>query len=380
MAWYYGTFSCGHEGRVNIIGPAKQRQWKKERAFEKVCPECWEKHLKEERQKANEEALEKAKEMELPELTGSPKQVAWANTLRQDLIDEFEKLDDLRINLSHTGVKLKNEDLLKVQDYILVNKTDARYYIDNRDKHLFDIVKNEYRDALKSDEEKYQEELLEKERIESIVYPENKTTDSPVEIEYTETDIQLKFHKDYDFIDIVKDGGYRWNGNSWYRKLSATTGSYKDRVAEIGNVLLNNGYPVMILDEGIRNNAINGIFEEECTRWIYARVSGKYKGCFAIMWRGRNNNLYEKARSLPGSRWDSAVIVKVEHYKEVEEFAELYGFKFTEGAKKLIDEYKKLIKNAKIVNPAEVNIAEHEDGLEEILESNNDILEDLRDD
>ncbi len=21
MAWYYGTYSCGHKGRVNIIGP-----------------------------------------------------------------------------------------------------------------------------------------------------------------------------------------------------------------------------------------------------------------------------------------------------------------------------------------------------------------------
>jgi len=23
MAWYYGTYSCGHEGRVNIIGQNK---------------------------------------------------------------------------------------------------------------------------------------------------------------------------------------------------------------------------------------------------------------------------------------------------------------------------------------------------------------------
>ena len=25
MAWYEGTFACGHEGRVNIIGPQKDR-------------------------------------------------------------------------------------------------------------------------------------------------------------------------------------------------------------------------------------------------------------------------------------------------------------------------------------------------------------------
>ena len=25
MAWYEGTYACGHEGRVNIIGPQKDR-------------------------------------------------------------------------------------------------------------------------------------------------------------------------------------------------------------------------------------------------------------------------------------------------------------------------------------------------------------------
>lgn len=40
MAWYYGTFACGHEGRVNIIGPHKDREWKKERAFSNYCYEC----------------------------------------------------------------------------------------------------------------------------------------------------------------------------------------------------------------------------------------------------------------------------------------------------------------------------------------------------
>ena len=30
---YSGTFSCGHEGKVNIIGKAKDREWKIERKF-----------------------------------------------------------------------------------------------------------------------------------------------------------------------------------------------------------------------------------------------------------------------------------------------------------------------------------------------------------
>ena len=91
MAWYNGTFSCGHEGRVNVIGKIKDRQWKIDRAFNNMCPECYQKWLQEEHERKNKEALEEAKEMDLPELTGTEKQVAWANTLRKNFIDTVEK-------------------------------------------------------------------------------------------------------------------------------------------------------------------------------------------------------------------------------------------------------------------------------------------------
>ena len=82
--------------------------------------------------------------------------------------------------------------------------------------------------------------------------------------------------------------------------------------------------------------------EPEQTRWIKRRASGKYEGWLAISWAGFDNDLYKKARSLPGSRWSSPnVVVKVDHYREVEEFAKLYGFKFSDGAKRAIEAYKK---------------------------------------
>ena len=63
MAWYYGTYSCGHEGRTNIIGPTKNRQYIADRRFSGLCPECYEKEINEERKRTNEEALKKAKEL-----------------------------------------------------------------------------------------------------------------------------------------------------------------------------------------------------------------------------------------------------------------------------------------------------------------------------
>lgn len=49
MAWYNGTFSCGHEGWVNIIGKMSERQWKIDKYFSGVCEEC--------KKKEREEAL-----------------------------------------------------------------------------------------------------------------------------------------------------------------------------------------------------------------------------------------------------------------------------------------------------------------------------------
>ena len=37
MAWYYGTYSCGHEGRVNVVGKMSERQWKIDIHIEGIC-------------------------------------------------------------------------------------------------------------------------------------------------------------------------------------------------------------------------------------------------------------------------------------------------------------------------------------------------------
>ena len=121
MAWYNGTFSCGHEGRVNVIGKIKDRQWKIDRAFNNMCPECYQKWLQEEHERKNKEALEEAKEMDLPELTGTEKQVAWANTLRKNFIDTVEKRIE---NLKEKRKPKKAKRYLETLDYILLSKKE----------------------------------------------------------------------------------------------------------------------------------------------------------------------------------------------------------------------------------------------------------------
>jgi hypothetical protein len=79
------TYSCGHQGTINVFGKSEERE-RKIKYFEEygLCPDCY----KVEKQKETEEFAVKC---ELPELKGSEKQVAWANKIRKEKIEEFEK-------------------------------------------------------------------------------------------------------------------------------------------------------------------------------------------------------------------------------------------------------------------------------------------------
>lgn len=132
MAWHYGTYKCGCEGRVDIVGRVKDRQWKADRHFDRTCYDC--------RNKENEE---KAKEMGLPDLKGSEKQIAWANTLRQKFVSEFSELlknaeEDLETATSEE--KTKYNEIVKTYEDLLQTKVDSRFWIDNRNEQAVVIV------------------------------------------------------------------------------------------------------------------------------------------------------------------------------------------------------------------------------------------------
>ncbi|MFR9233911.1 MAG: hypothetical protein ACLVLH_13305 [Eisenbergiella massiliensis] len=53
MAWYSGTFYCGHEGYINIIGPLKNREKMREYKFSGLCPACCREALLQSRNEQN---------------------------------------------------------------------------------------------------------------------------------------------------------------------------------------------------------------------------------------------------------------------------------------------------------------------------------------
>lgn len=68
MAWMTVTYRCGHTECKQLYGPTSQREYKLAQMGRKDCPEC--------RAKAEPEDG-------LPMLEGSPKQIAWANDIRE---------------------------------------------------------------------------------------------------------------------------------------------------------------------------------------------------------------------------------------------------------------------------------------------------------
>lgn len=82
MAKYEITRSCGHTETVQIGGPVNNRERLAERESERLCADCYRAKVAAERAAESERAAAAAKATGLPELTGSEKQIAWAESIR----------------------------------------------------------------------------------------------------------------------------------------------------------------------------------------------------------------------------------------------------------------------------------------------------------
>lgn len=413
MAWYYGTFSCGHEGRVNIIGPTKDREWKKEKAFEKLCPECYEKYLAEEREKANKEAMKKAEEMEFPVLLGTERQVAWANTLRNAVVDRYEKqlksfeerleqakkyleemeakgipsdkkIEDVKLfvyNKESKKVCTSKEEISDAFDYAILKYTEAKFWIESRfnSEILADFVEEYRKCKIENDIPKDVKQEANDLKENLTVAPEIENLKSGiVEIEYKDNILYARYIKDDDFIRIIKELNYKWEG-VWCKKITEYTGTSRNRAAELGNILLSNGFKVQFPDSESKEMAISANFEPENDRWIKYNTELEK---LAIVWKSRSNTLYENAKKLPGAKWSNGSMkVNVEFYKEVEDFAEIMGFSISKKAREKIEEYKKKESRFETANVSvkSKEILSDEERIEKSLKSDGTIIRDLID-
>lgn len=101
MAWQNPTHTCGHQGeRYQAYGKRDGRERQLRAIESRPCPNC---------QMAD--AQKKAEESGLPQLVGSPKQIAWASDIRDRA---------MRLLPAEKTEKLRPE-------------TSAKWWIDNRE-------------------------------------------------------------------------------------------------------------------------------------------------------------------------------------------------------------------------------------------------------
>lgn len=117
MAQYQVEHSCGCVKTYQLYGPTKERHSRIAWLETQECPDC-------RRERENAENAKKAEEAGRPELTGSEKQVAWANTIREKAVHELE-LKDNNLLMRHNAMlvinaikaRLRAED--KGEDYVM---------------------------------------------------------------------------------------------------------------------------------------------------------------------------------------------------------------------------------------------------------------------
>lgn len=391
--WYSGTFSCGHEGRINVTGSGNRREYIVAKKFEGMCEDCYKAELERKRREENERAQMLAKEMELPELQGTKKQVEWANTLRnkfievmEECIEELNSLRRLYTELIEQKVvgKMDKEEFKElisdVLQYAIENKTSSSYWIDIRDDFkYYKAIGSLFREYEGEKQQQEIDEILPKEIEEEItVVPEKLIHSGVVTIKEDNRMITLTYAKNEEFRRIVKEKDYFWTDGAWRRQISERIGTFSDRAAEIGNELLRNGFSIRTADEYARKHAVDGDYVPEHKNWI--GWNGK-DGEYCISWpRTTSREIFDNAKKLPSAKYMSGKIY-VEHayYKEMEDFAEMYGFCFTEKAQKAVDICRKNLNEMERVSAAEGSHVKEVNKLKELLKKDGAILADLVD-
>jgi len=130
------TRQCGHQEVVTVYGPYKGRESRLEYEATKLCADCYRTQKAAQADAAKAEVADVIGRLGLPELEGTPKQVAWASDIRANRVRQL--LDEARA----IG-KTKEEFVAAYQatvrgDYVrrALNEVSAAAWIDSRDLSL----------------------------------------------------------------------------------------------------------------------------------------------------------------------------------------------------------------------------------------------------
>ncbi len=125
---YTVRHTCGHLVSVALSGPSIDRNRRLAWLRTQPCQACWR-----EREQASAEAAAEA--AGLPALIGTPKQIAWAVRIRQDLLDKVQrKIDELQRLDEAAG------SILRTAMRRIAVEAEASRWIDRRDATAAELL------------------------------------------------------------------------------------------------------------------------------------------------------------------------------------------------------------------------------------------------
>lgn len=377
---YFSCSKCGANVQVNAASRKEADRYAKQ--LEKkgsTCQDC----KREEHDAQNAEAARRNEAEGLPTLTGSPKQVAWAETIRATALSDlalFYSVFEARASgyffdspemeaivaqarVDATTFRYVAEDMFdKVGTLqrcaafirILRAQTSAAWWIDHRYPNYAvtaQIIAQQITDAVLQESAAAPPKLVEAAAREAYVIPTGEAASQCVaEVSLHARCVRVTFPAKNDkFRFAIKALGYRWSSDHWEKPLGLRTGDPVDRAAEVAHRLVAAGFIVTVHNEEARARAIAGQFKPEQLRWIINVADGRYRGWCIIMWP-QSDDLYNAARSLPGSRVRRGnAMIPPGSIESTMEFAERYGFSVSDGVHDLLSAHRDALERGAVL-------------------------------
>lgn len=290
-------------------------------------------------------------------LLGSEKQVAWATTIRDNVLNHVEVVLRLAVGEDVPGLSpwdhhrymlearlvgddiSWNPDILAVYMDALKLRNSAHWWIERRGYSVVNLLAD-LQDAFIMRAQTADEDHLEAQvQAEATVLPEKPTTRLVAEIRTLAYAVEVVYPERWEtFRELMHKLKFTWAGLCWRRDMTTQTGEARDRAAEVGHRLLNAGIPIRIYSDEVREMAVSGAYKPEPTRWVYRVDGGPYAGWFRLTWP-KGEDWYETAKRLHKSRYHKPdVVVPPESMDDLLDFAEMHGFSLSSSARKLVTE------------------------------------------
>lgn len=372
MAKAYAICTCKTCGETFEMTTSKSNRreavaWEEWAASNIVeCPECAAKRIQAQRAAENAKAKEEAEASGFPELQGTERQVAWANTIRAKFVALADELMESAKAEKDQDKRAINEAIAAMVKRRLLAHVKASWYIDNRDgmyeaRDVISLLKNEDRRGFKAELNEIKSRLgndtpsvpapkMPREDDIGIGLPETKVAVPETERHDGVVGIEIKgavpndivcatFEKDNEFMEVVKSLGFKWERPCWMIKANEMTGTPEDIAADLTHALLQKGFKVSA-PAAVVDKAASGDFQKRKYRWIaYLKEGAKIK-TFLIYWEHDADDQYRKAKKLPGAEWrreKQCMAVSSEHWAAVFDFAEENGYSLTTAAQRLAE-------------------------------------------